>query len=74
MFYTYKIYDNVPSCDKLRSPLQKVGDVYRIVTISEPKKIKQYIVFSKDLSHILMGSLKWIDLILDFSVVLLNME
>jgi hypothetical protein len=38
-----KIYDNLTNTENFRSDLHKVGGVYGIVNISDPKKIRQYI-------------------------------
>jgi hypothetical protein len=37
-----KIYDNLTNNENLRSDLHRVGGVYGLVNISNPKKIKQY--------------------------------
>jgi group I intron endonuclease len=42
----------------LRADLHKVGGVYGIVNITNPKKIRQYIGSSLDLYHRLMDHLK----------------
>ena len=57
-----KIYDNLTNYENLISDLQKVGGVYGIVNISDPKKIKQYIGSSQDLYHRLLDHLKGRDL------------
>ena len=53
-----KIYEDLTNNKNLRSDLHRVGGVYGIVNISNPKKIKQYIGSSKDLYHRLMDHLK----------------
>lgn len=49
-----KIYGNLTKPENFRSELHKVGGVYGIVNISNPKKIRQYIGSSKDLYHRIM--------------------
>jgi group I intron endonuclease len=53
-----KIYKDLSSPDKFRSELHRVGGVYGLVNVYEPKKIKQYIGSSKDLYDRLMDHLK----------------
>ena len=53
-----KIYDNLTNSENFRSDLHRVGGVYGIVNISNPKKIKQYIGSSKDLYQRVMDHLK----------------
>jgi group I intron endonuclease len=53
-----KIYDNFTNHENLRLDLHRVGGVYGIVNISNPKKIKQYIGSSKDLYQRLMDHFK----------------
>jgi group I intron endonuclease len=52
-----KIYDNLTNTENFRSDLHKVGGVYGIVNISDPKKIRQYIGSSQDLYHRLLDHL-----------------
>jgi|ERR1700753_1438089 len=60
-FLPLKIYKDLTSTsttEKLKIELHRVGGVYGLVNISDPKNIKQYIGSSKDLYHRLSDHLK----------------
>ena len=52
------IYDNLLNPENLKSNLHKIGGVYGIMNISDPKKIKQYIGSSLNLYQRLLDHLK----------------